>query len=161
MEGSERHSVHVILPLRLRKHRGFTPWLVNGTTKKSGIGLSHNLEDQVETVGTKSQRTVATLGNIQCLLEFHTDTVKNTKEPIPIHAQSLDRVNHFASFDVRIGGMMKRTLMDTGATCSCITINMVRSLGLAIERPKEFTEDVKGVGGMVNVLGYVQCTVKL
>ena len=161
LEDSERHSVHVILPLRLRKHRGFTPWLVNGTTKKRGIGLSKNIEDQLKTVGTKSQQTVATLRKIQCLLEFHIDTVKNAKEPIPIHAQSLDRIDHFASFDVRIGGMMKRTLTDTGATCSCITVNMVKSLGLAIERPKEFTEDIKGVGGIVNVLGYVQCTVKL
>ena len=161
LEKSERHSIHVILPLRLRKHRGFTPWLVNGTTKKRGVGLSRNLEDQIKTVGTKSQHTVSTLRKMQCLLEFHTDTVKNTKEPIPIHAQSLDRIDHFASFDVRIGGMMKRTLTDTGATCSCITVNMVKSLGLTIERPKEFTEDIKGVGGKVNVLGYVRCTVKL
>ena len=158
---NKSHSIHVIIPLHLRKHRGFTPWLVNATTKQRGNDLSKKIENQLQTVGTKVQQKVTALRKTQCLLEFHKDTVQTLKEPIPIHAQSSHEAQHYASFDVRVGGMNKRTLMDTGATCSCITVKMVKSLGLAIERPKEFTEDIEGVGGIVNVLGYIQCTIKL
>jgi predicted aspartyl protease len=67
---------------------------------------------------------------------------------------------HFASFDMRVAGSQVRTLIDTGATCSCISSQFAKKLGLQWQQHHNY-EGIGGVGGEVSVLGTLMTTVNL
>ena len=50
--------------------------------------------------------------------------------------------------------------MDSGATCCCMAEQMVIALQMTA-RKKEYTQDIKGVAGKVNILGTVTCPVTI
>jgi hypothetical protein len=156
---SPQHSIHVILPLSLRTNKGFTPWLINAKTKVRGTTVPQYIETNLKEIGDKWKQQVLQLRKQQCILFFQQSTIPYT-DPVPIHAQRLSDAEHFASFDVRIAGAIKRTLMDSGATCCCMAEQMVKDLQLTVEK-KEYTQDIKGVAGKVNILGTVTCPVKI
>lgn len=68
---------------------------------------------------------------------------------------------HYASFDSRIGGRAVRTLLDTGATVSCVSAAHARACGARVTPLQGDTaEPVQGLGGQVVPLGTVAMAVK-
>lgn len=124
------HALLVTLPLALRKNRGFTPWLIDGRT-------------------VRAQPHQASAGAV-CTLRFVGVT----------HAQAPPDLAHFASFDLRVAGLMLRVLVDSGATCSCVSRAFASKCGLSWTSDAA-TEGIGGVGGAVKVLGTVVCPVKV
>ena len=59
--------------------------------------------------------------NQMCLLDFMA-AVR--------HVHRISSTQHFTSLDVRIAGRMVRALLDSGATCSCLSQVLVQSCGL-------------------------------
>ena len=67
-------------------------------------------------------------------------------------------VAHFTSFDVRVGGRTVRALLDSGATCSCLSQSFIQSCGL---QASSLTGSIGGIGGKVKVLGITNALVKV
>jgi RNase H-like domain found in reverse transcriptase/Reverse transcriptase (RNA-dependent DNA polymerase)/gag-polyprotein putative aspartyl protease len=133
------HVVTLMLPLDIRKHRAFTPWLVNGKTQARlrRMKMHQNLGKE--------------LPSSVCILEI-SNPVKH------VHSQG-GSSPHFASFDMRVAGSQIRTLLDTGATCTCMSSRFAKKLGLHWELDKVHQE-IGGIGGEVSVLGTLHSTVK-
>jgi RNase H-like domain found in reverse transcriptase/Reverse transcriptase (RNA-dependent DNA polymerase)/Integrase zinc binding domain/gag-polyprotein putative aspartyl protease len=134
------HSVLLILPMSLRKHKAFTPWLCNGKTQ---CRLGRTNASDIESNGRRVSACVLEMRN----LSRH------------VHSRRNDHA-HFASFDMRVAGAQVRTLLDTGATCSCVSSRFATRLGLHWNRDTDIKE-IGGVGGEVSVLGAIESTVKL
>ena len=66
---------------------------------------------------------------------------------------------HYASFDLRVNGQMTRTLFDTGATISIVSVDFVRNLDITIDTTE--TTSLDGIGGCASTLGTVTLDVKL
>ena len=128
------------MPLEMRTNRGFTPWLANAKTeiRNSKIPLTdYGLE--------KPDKSV-------CVLQFSASMS---------HVHSEEHVHH-ASFDIRIGGKIVRTLLDSGGSCSCISRKLATQLNLNWKKSKIPTdESIGGIGGAVSVLGTVTTKVKI
>ena len=69
-----------------------------------------------------------------------------------------DKRAHAASFDMRVGGMQCRALVDTGATISVMHDSFVRTLGVPVQHT---SGNIEGLGGNVHVVGKVQLPVKV
>ena len=67
---------------------------------------------------------------------------------------------HFASFDLRVGGLQVRALIDTGANCSCMSAKYAKQLGLQ-HASTAANQDIGGVGGSVKILGVLTSPVKI
>ena len=128
------HSILVMLPYALRKHAGFTPWLKHAETR------------------SRDMKMVSDSGKVQsvCELQFSAKTQH-------VHSH---RSSHYASFDARIAGKSVRTLFDTGATCSCVSLGFATRVGLSWKNTKRI-ESIGGVGGDVVILGRVSLSVKI
>ena len=137
---TQQHSIHLLLPMTLRKNRAFTPWLCNGKTQ---LKLQRGIIDS----GSNRQHTVNA-----CVLELR-NTVRH------VHSRKEEHT-HFASFDMRVAGAQVRTLLDTGATCSCVSSQYATRLGLQWTQGTHI-EEIGGVGGKVTVIGKLETTVKL
>jgi hypothetical protein len=135
---SREHSVLLMLPLTLRKHRAFTPWLTHGKTQSKVVRAKQSSGGNKENVS---------------ILEMQ-NKAKH------VHS-SRDSTAHFASFDMRVAGSQVRTLLDTGATCSCVSAKFASKLGLQWSMVDSNMEEIGGVGGEVSVLGRLENTVKL
>jgi hypothetical protein len=96
------HNIHVVLPPALRKHRGFTPWLVTGKTINTAVH-GRFVSDSKGTV-------------------LHMNHVKT---------HTHDGV-HFASFDMRVAGASVRCLLDTGSSCCCLSKKFLDRCGLIL-----------------------------
>ena len=145
---SSVHQVYVILPLSVRKHKGFTPWLQFSKTQFRGNQKFQDIPKCCENIP---------LNHLQkpCILLLQ-NSVSVPLKHVAAAKQSL----HHASFDFRISGAMERTLVDTGATCCCISESFVKSMQLPMQHCLK-REDIGGVGGEVQVLGTVTASVKL
>ena len=126
------YQLKVRLPMSLRKNRAFTPWLHTG-----------------KTVTRERSATVLT-GNTEIV-------VLSFEAPVQ-HMQSAH--THTASFDIRVAGAMIRTLLDSGANRSCISLRLVRRLGLTPDKSGQ-NIPINGVGGSAPVMGTVRLPVKL
>ena len=137
---TQQHSILLMLPMELRKHRAFTPWLCGGKTqfkaRRADVAQGTN----------RAQRQAV------CVLEM-----RNFSKHV--HSRRDDHT-HFASFDMRVAGAQVRTLLDTGATCSCVSSRFATRLGLHWTIDSNI-EQIGGVGGEVRVLGTLESTVKL
>jgi hypothetical protein len=103
-----QHIGFVALPTYLRKHPAFTPYFKDSRT-----------------VSAKESTFVAyatALPERTCVLAF----AANARH---VHS-SPNAGDHAASFKIRVGGKSMRALLDTGATCSCITKQAVDTMGL-------------------------------
>ena len=58
-----------------------------------------------------------------------------------------DGPGHFTTLDIRVGGMNIRALLDSGATCSCMSGKFAKSIGV------QLTSDTKRIGGIDGVVG--------
>ena len=123
------YSIDVELPMHLRKHRAFTPWLQDGHT--------------VSRPKASKQPVI---------LSF-------TQKPPP-HMQERGPHAHKTSFDMRIGGAMVRTLLDSGANVSVISKQLLSRLGMAWQKGAS-TDSVGGIGGHVKTYGTADVAVKL
>jgi hypothetical protein len=126
--------------MTLRKNRAFTPWLCSGKTQ---LKLKRGIIEP----GSNRQHTVNA-----CVLEL-----RNTARHV--HSRKEEHT-HFASFDMRVAGAQVRALLDTGATCSCVSSQYATRLGLQWTQNSHI-EEIGGVGGRVTVIGTVETTVKL
>ncbi len=80
--------------------------------------------------------------------------------PAKIHvSQPSAHTPHHATFDVRVGGMQVRALFDSGATCSCMTLDIQQQLGLPMSPTTE--PSVSGIGGAAQVAGSLVAPVKI
>ena len=145
---STAHQLYVILPLALRKHKGFTPWLQFSKTQFRDKSNFRNIPKCCENIP---------LLHIEkpCILLLQSSVSVPLK-----HIAATKNSLHHASFDFRISGAMERTLVDSGATCCCISETFVKTMQLPMVACQK-REDIGGVGGEVQVLGTVSATVKL
>jgi RNase H-like domain found in reverse transcriptase/Reverse transcriptase (RNA-dependent DNA polymerase)/Integrase zinc binding domain/gag-polyprotein putative aspartyl protease len=137
---TREHSVLLMLPAALRKHRAFTPWLSHGKTQGKATSVRHSS-------GSK------------CLHKVNTFILEMQNKVKHVHS-SKNSSAHFASFDMRVAGSQVRTLLDTGATCSCLSSRFASRLGLHWTQNPNL-EEIGGVGGEVSVLGRLDNTIKL
>ena len=128
------HGVTVVMPMKLRTHKGLTPWFASGV-KVAPPPLNIDAGQVCALKLEAKSRHVHTAG----------------AKPIK---------DHFASFDLRVGGLQVRALVDTGASCSCMTKSFAQRLGRA--PCKRFQkENIGGIGGSIEVLGTLAAPVKL
>ena len=128
------YSVDLILPIALRKHKAFTPWLAEGKTVAKANPVSSTQDKKV-------------------IMSF-------VRAP-PSHVHHGGPHTHKASFDVRIGGAMVRTLLDSGADASVISKKFLDRLGIPYQSNK-ISGTVGGIGGgSVKTYGTAQIAVKL
>ena len=128
------YKATVELPMSLRKHRAFTPWLTEGHTE--------------------SRPNSSTDKTTPVVMSFY-------RAP-PQHVQDKGPHTHKASFDVRIGGAMVRTLLDTGADTSVISKKYLDRVGIPYQRTHHSTGSVGGIGnGNVKTYGFAQVAVKM
>ncbi len=134
----QHHAIQMVMPLALRSNRGFTPWLASGKTVYRG----------------KSEESPVKHGHLQsqsvCVMHFHAHAK---------HVHS-NLVEHLASFDVRVAGAVTRSLLDTGATPSCISQRFAHRLDLPVDRSASL-EEIGGVGGSMTALGTATVTIKI
>ena len=131
-------SVRVLLPMTLRKNKAFTPWLGNAVT----VNRNYNTE---------------LMGKTTSVCAMHISSVKKH-----IHSNfSTNKTKHAASFDFRVGGSYNRILVDSGANCSCITANLVKTLNLPIYPLTIEDENLQGVGGAVKPIGVTTAPIKI
>ena len=136
---ASQYPLFVALPLELRKHPGFTPWLTSAVTYVRGKSSAPYLK---EITGT---------GRSICVLQL------NLAEQ---HVHAAADTAHFASFDIRVAGAMTRTLIDTGATCSCVTKPFLQRLGIPFSEVHS-QNSIGGVGGTISTQGMIDLTLKL
>ena len=129
------HSITVVMSPEIRKHKGLTPWF------QSGVAVP----PPPPPAGQQAQ---------VCALRF-VAKARHVHGGPGRSAQS-----HFASFDLRVGGLQVRALVDTGATCSCMSKEFAGKLGLGLGTEFQ-TSQIGGVGGAVHVLGTLQVPVKM
>jgi RNase H-like domain found in reverse transcriptase/Reverse transcriptase (RNA-dependent DNA polymerase)/Integrase zinc binding domain/gag-polyprotein putative aspartyl protease len=128
------HTVDVTLPLTLRKHRAFTPWLTAGRT----VGGSKR------TLPVQHQQVIMTFS-------------QPLSQPVHYHGP----FTHKASFDVRVGGAVVRTLFDTGATVSVVSRRFLNKFGISYQKDKS-SGHVDGFGGgSIATIGTAMVPVKL
>ena len=120
----------LVMPQALRVNKGFTPWLSEGCAPR------------------KLCADTTLIPNDCCALNF----VASAQH---VHSTAA----HFTSFDVRVAGKTVRALLDSGATCSCISSQFSNSVGLRSPAPAE--GHIGGIGGAVSVKGKVIAPVKL
>ena len=66
--------------------------------------------------------------------------------------------SHFTTVDVRVAGQSVRALLDSGATCSCMSIDFARKVGAHVVSEKR---KLGGLGGSVQTLGTCKTDVKI
>ena len=100
---STSHKLYVLLPLSVRKHKGFTPWLQCSKTQFRDKSNFRNIPQCCEDIS---------LTHIQnpCIL-----LLQSSASVPPKHVAATKNSLHHASFDFRISGAMERTLVDSGA----------------------------------------------
>ena len=69
-----------------------------------------------------------------------------------------DTTSHFSTLDIRLGGKTVRALLDSGATCSCISEQFVTQIGTPITPS---VNPIAGIGGALNTVGTCTTDVKL
>ena len=150
-------EIHVIATLKLRKHKGFTPWFAGAKTKYRGY-LTPEIKNEIMVLGSELDE-MENSKETHCVLTFN-----HQIDPVLLfspHMAAMKTALHYATFDIRVAGNIQRTLTDSGATCSCITESYRKMFDLPFEPQDESIKDIGGVGGSVTVLGTVSTTVKL
>ena len=66
--------------------------------------------------------------------------------------------SHFTTVDVRVAGQSVRALLDSGATCSCMSADFAKKVG-ALVAPAH--KSLGGIGGSVKTLGTCKTDVKI
>jgi hypothetical protein len=151
------YEIHVVSTLKLRKHKGFTPWFAGAKTKYRGY-LSPDIRNDIRVMGSELE-DMESSKEPYCVLTFN-----HKINPVLLFSPHMAAVNtalHYATFDIRVAGNVQRTLADSGATCCCITESYRKMFDLPYEPHSEMIKDIGGVGGSVTVLGIVSTTVKL
>ena len=148
------NQIQLVMPMSIRTHRGFTPWLAYARTVHRGSAADSQIQNQLGALYTQLTHPRSP----QCILQLSTKPPPVRAQPL--HVEATATHTHYASFDFRISGKVERTLADSGATCSCMTEGLAKHLCLNIE-PSVFQEDIGGVGGEVSVRGTVTTSVKL
>jgi hypothetical protein len=141
----DTHKINVLMSAENRKDQVFTPWLSKAKTGNRHRAFNHH--GVVHTVNS---------------LDFVVSTEHSSShdhDALIKHPKSKSSA-HYATFDVRVAGVMERTLMDSGATPSCMSLAFATRLGLFIE-PKSYEDKIGGVGGTVSVIGTVTEKVKI
>ncbi len=128
------HAVHVLMPPELHRHPAFQPWFQGSRV----VSTSYAAHDR-----TDSPR----------------HGVYRVFQSCEQHLSQPSGPQHAASFDIRLGGRAVRALFDTGATCSCDTRELVRSLGMSLQPFRG--PSVQGIGGCAAVAGTVTLPVKI
>ena len=149
-------QIKIMLPLSLRNHRGFTPWLAGAYTIFNSSAAPVPQQPKVNIITIQTGQPLSD-SNEHCVLYLSKNTPTQTRA---LHVESANTHLHFASFDFRISGIIQRTLADSGATCSCITERFANHLSLS-KVPLDRAEHIGGVGGEVRISGTVTTTIKL
>ena len=71
----------------------------------------------------------------------------------------ISETNHSTTLDMRIGGENVRVLLDTGATCSCMSESFATRVGLPIET--QVQKNIGGLGGTVKTVGVSKAPIKI
>ena len=140
------HKINVLMSAENRKDQVFTPWLANAKTNNRQRAFNH--------LGT-----VHTVNSLDFVVS--TEHVSSRDYDALIKHPKSKSSAHYASFDVRIAGVMERTLMDSGATPSCMSLAFAKRLGLYVEPNPHHENEIGGVGGTVSVIGTVSEKVKI
>ena len=90
-----------------RKDQVFTPWLASARTINRQRAFNH-------------RGTVHTVNSLDFVV--NTEHVSSGDHDALIKHPKSKSAAHYASFDVRVAGVMERTLMDSGATPSCMSL---------------------------------------
>ena len=73
-----------------------------------------------------------------------------------VHAASHSK--HFTTLDIRVGGLSIRALLDSGATCSCMSQHFASQLGHPLTKANK---TIGGLGGAVTILGTLNTDIKI
>ena len=154
------HKIYLTMPVSLRNHRGFTPWLayarpIHRDTKVRNL-VPVEVQQQVNALHIQNYTNLDKKEH--CVLQLRVKGDVIGTHPSHVEAQATNL--HYASFDFRIAGKIQRTLVDSGATCSCMSEQYAKDLHLKVV-PGDYDEDISGIGGVVDVCGKVTTTVKL
>ena len=153
LDSESAHKIYIMMPLNLRKHRGFTPWLAHASTVQRGNKSGHSVPDPVQqqiSAFRIQSESADSVREQQCILQL---SIKpHLVEAQPLHVAAQGTQIHYASFDFRIAGGVQRTLADSGATCCCMSEHYVKRLHLNVS-PLEYSEDIGGIGGEVSIRG--------
>ena len=138
-------KINVLLSSENRRDKAFTPWLADAkTTNRVRTVSLHGI--------THSMNSLQILSTVR---HASNSNFPNTEDKI-----SDESTSHYASFDMRVAGMMERTLLDSGATCSCISSAFATRMGMYV-KPNPHFNKIGGVGGTVSVVGTVDQAVKI
>ena len=138
------HTCYVALSPEMRRDRAFTPWLRDGTTVRR--------DAKMEAAPWRMNLAPRCPPASAHVLAFCTPRRH-------VHCQDATAARHAASFAVRVGGKSVTALVDTGATCSCISKQAALSMGLHIVTDPSVSVD--GIGGAAAVAGHVNAPVKV
>ena len=130
------HTCYLSLPKEWRKHRAFTPYLRDARTIRQDAAISRIDND----IAVVEQSVI----------------MKLRASDRHVHASASA---HAASFQIRVGGLAVNALADTGATCSCLSADVVHKMGLPVNN--DDSEPITGIGGAAQVVGTVQAPVKI
>ena len=142
---SPTFKVNVLLSSENRRDKAFTPWLSDAKT------INRNRTITLDGL-THSMNCLQILSTVK---HASNSNFPDTEDTID------DKVtSHYASFDLRIAGIMERTLLDSGATPSCVSAEFAKRMGMYI-KPNPHYNKIGGVGGTVSVVGTVDQSVKI
>lgn len=130
-------DVTLLIPKELLRHKAFTPWFADARVHQP-VTVSWLRHEVSET---------------ECWVVH----LKH-KQAAHVHAAG---AAHHATFDLRVAGLLSRVLLDTGATCSCVSLSLVQRAGRSYRPLTSENRDISGIGGTAAALGSITLPVKV